>query len=354
MAVGDMNSVGGGTSTQRTAYTQSQVEQMAKEAGLNEKGVEVVKKAFEILGKTNVTVTNKLENPADVGKPNGATGLPELDDPDSLSNRLAALEKLVAYLQLDSEKEQLETAKERIEINKETLERERANRDQKLAESLKAMDDAAKAAKANRIFSWLGAALAVVAAVLVTVATGGVAAGFAIAGAIVAVGSAVCSETGLTEKLIDAVAKAFEDSGSSKNDAKLKAALVVNLSIMALGLICSGGSMVGGMVSAGKAVTDVVKLAQNVMTIVNTGTGLAGLISSGVNTAFQYEAGMAEAASTEAEKALQAIMQRLQESEEELNDLVEQLEASLGDLAELLNSVTNTSDEIANNIGNMA
>lgn len=342
-----------GTQAPAQSYT-DQVMNMTKDLGLSEKGVELVNKACEILGRSNVTVTNKTETAGDVGKPTGATGLPELDNPDSKMNRKELLEKLIAYLQLDNEKRQTEMAKDRIETNKASLELEHKNRKEKINKSLEEMDKAEKAAKASRIFGWLGAIIAVVAAVIVTIATGGVAAGFAIAGAVVAVASLVANETGLTEKLIDELAKSFEKSGMSTNDAKFKAALIVNLSVMAVGLICSGGSMVGGIVSAGKSVSDMLRLAQTIMTITNTVVGAGGLVSGGVNTAFQFLSENAKADVSETEKMLQELQRRLQESEEELQKLIDEIEANLGDLAELLNSATNTETEIANNIGEMA
>jgi hypothetical protein len=97
-------------------------------------------------------------------------------------------------------------------------------------------------------------AVAAVAFTIVTGGAGAVAAGFAIAGAVVAVTSLVMSETGATDKLIKAIADSLEKSGMSKSGAQIAAALIVNLSIMAVSLGCSIGGMVAGLAQVGKAV----------------------------------------------------------------------------------------------------
>lgn len=326
--------------------------EMAKGAGLSAKATDVVKSIAGILAGAGVTVTNKTEGTGETGKPSGATGLPALDNPDSVKNKQELLEKLVAYLQLDNEKRQTEMAKERIESQKANLDTEHKTRADKIDETLKKMDDAEKARKASRVLSWLGAIFAVIAAVVVTIVTGGAAAGFAIAGAAFAVASLVASETGLTDKLIESIAKSMEEDGMSKNDAKLKAALIVNLSIMAIGLALSGGAL--GVSSVASAAEGTAKLIQTIVTVANTVTGVAGLVAGGVNTGLSYKAQESQADVTELEKFLTMLQQRLEESEEELNAILQQLQNGIASLADLLSSVTDTETEIANNIGQMA
>lgn len=326
--------------------------EMAKGAGLSAKSTEVVKSIAGILAGAGVTVTNRTEGTEETGKPTGATGLPELDNPDSVKNKQELLEKLVAYLQLDNEKRQIEMAKSRIDSQKANLDAEHKNRADKIDETLKKMDEAERSRKAQRAFGWLGAILAVVAAVVVTVVTGGAAAGFAIAGAAFAVTSLVMSETGLTDKLIDKIAEAMQEDGMSKNDAKLKAALIVNLSIMAIGIALSGGAL--GVSAATSAAGATAKMIQTIVTVANTAVGVGGLVAGGINTAFSYNAQSAQADVSELEKFLTMLQQRLEESEEELNQILQQLQTGFSSLADLLASVTNTETEIANNIGQMA
>ena len=328
---------------------------------------DVIKDVAAIISSRSVNVVNALSTPEQPGQPNGATGVPALDNPADLKQLEEDLEKLLAYLQLDNEERQAEMAKERIAVQKDSIKAEHEDRKEKINDSLKKMDDAAKSRLANRIFGWIGAIVAVamaVAAVAFTIVTGGagaVAAGFAIAGAVVAVTSLVMSETGATDKLIKAIADSLEKSGMSKSGAQIAAALIVNLSIMAVSLGCSIGGMVAGLAQVGKAVVDmtamavrVAKLAQTATSIASTAVGVGALAAGTAATATGYKSDMAKADLSELEKIMTELQRRLDESEEELNAILEAIQNGLGQIAALLDSATDTQTEIAGNIGQMA
>ena len=71
-------------------------------------------------------------------------------------------------------------------------------------------------------------------------------------------------------------------------------------------------------------------------------------------TATNYKAQMAQADVTELEKIMMMLQQRLDESEQELNEILEAIQNSIGQIAELLSSETDTQSEIATQIGQMA
>jgi transloator len=324
-----------------------------------EKAKEIIGKTVEILSGTNVRVSQGGTTGVD-GNNNritGATGAPALDDPGDVKNVEANLEKLIAYLQLESEEQQADAAKERIENQKARLDTEHKDRMAKIDESLKKIDDAEKSRKVSRFFSWLSAIFSVIAAVIVTAVTGGAAAGFAIAGAALAVGSLIGEETGLTDKLTEKIAESLQKSGMSKNDAQMKAALIVNLTIMGLGLICSAGAMVSAFKAGADTVKNIgtlMKTVQNISTIANTAVGIGGMVSGGVSTAMNYRAESSKAEVTELQKFLTMMQQQLEDSEEELQNLLQLIQQSVGKIAELIASATDTSGEIAKNIGAMA
>ena len=56
----------------------------------------------------------------------------------------------------------------------------------------------------------------------------------------------------------------------------------------------------------------------------------------------------------ELQKFITMLQQRLDESEEELQLIVEQIQSAIGKIADLIASATDQSAEIANNIGQMA
>ena len=90
------------------------------------------------------------------------------------------------------------------------------------------------------------------------------------------------------------------------------------------------------------------------MTIANTAVSAGGLASGGVNSFFTYRSDDAKADVMELQKFITMLQQRLEESQEELQMLLQQIEAGIGKIAELISSATDTSDMIAQNMGQMA
>ena len=344
--------------TTRTQTQNPAFEQAAKIAGDSTKANEIVGKALEILAGANVKVTRSDDasvTGAGEKKTTGATNVPALDNPGDIKQLEANLEKLLAYLQLDNEERQTQMAKDRIEIQKDNLETEHKGRMKELQKSFKKMEDAEKSRLASRIFGWLGAIAAVVAAVVVTVVTGGAAAGFAIAGAALAVSALIMNETGAMESLTTKLAEHLQDKyGLSKSQAQLAASLIINISIMVAQLGCSIGSAVGAAKAVADTVSTTMKMVQNISTIANTAVGVGGLASGAATSAFTYRSEDAKADVSELQKFIAMLQQRLEESEEELQIIIEQIQSAIGGIADLIASATDQSAEIAYNIGQMA
>ena len=367
------------TKTPNTQLGGTQFEQIGKMGGDSTKLKEIVDKTVEILAGTNIKITRGDDASANgiaEKKTSGATNIPVLDNPDDAKAMEANIAKLISYLQLDNQERQTKMAKDRIDMQKAGLDTEQKDRMKEIAESIKKMEKAEKAAKISRIFGWIGAVLAIAAAAVLTVVTGGLAAGFAIAGAALAVTSLVLNETGAMDTIIEKLADHLQEKyGWDRNKAMLAASLIVNISIMVLQLGCSVGSMAAGIAAAGKAAADAAatgaKVAgeatrisaaalqtarqiQTAITIANTGTGIMSLASNGVSTYLSYKSESAKADTTELEKFVTMLQQRLDESQEELQKILEQIQSGIGMIAELISSSTETSDAIARNIGQMA
>ena len=89
--------------------------------------------------------------------------------------------------------------------------------------------------------------------------------------------------------------------------------------------------------------------------IIATGViGAASTVSSGVGAYQGYKAGMSQADLTETEKFMAIMQQRLDEAEEELQAILEQIQSLVGQIAQLLSSETDTVNEIAMQMGQMA
>jgi len=374
------------TGASKPQINETLLQQTEKLTGDATKTKEVISKALEVLAGSNLTVSRGTDTSATGNvekKTTGATNVPVLDNPADPEQIEADLTKLIMYLQLDNEERQTEMAKDRIDLNKAGLDTEHKDRMKHIDETVKKMKDAEKASFFSRLFGWIGAVLAVVAAAVLTVATGGLAAGFAIAGAAIAVTALTLSETGAMDKIINALADHLQETyGMSKNDAMLAASLIVNLSIMAAQLGCSIGGMVAGFSAAASAAANatatatkaagdvaktggevsklsanIVQLAKNMqsgVTIANTAVGAGALASNGVSTYMTHRSEDAKADTTELEKFMTMLQQRLEESQEELQIILQQIQAGIGKIAELISSATDTSDQIARNIGAMA
>ena len=333
------------------------LDQFSKLAGDSTKTKEVLGKALEVLAGANVKIMRTDDTSATgVGekKTTGATNVPSLDNPADLKQLEQNLEKLLSYLQMDNEERQTEMAKDRIEIQKDTIDTERKNRSEKIDKSLKDMDKAAESRKASKVFGWLMTALAVVAAVVACVATGGLAVGPVI-GAGIAIACQVLNETGVMDKIVEKLAEGLQGLGMSKQAAQILAQVLITVAIMAAslgsGLAGGGASAVSNAVKGAAETMEKVRAAIAIATLV---VGTASTITGGVGAYQNYKAGMSQADVKETEKIIAALKQQLEESEDELNQILEMLQNAVAQVAELLSSATNTSNEIAQNIGAMA
>ena len=324
---------------------------VAKGLGLTGKAAEVVNQALSILGESGIKVTNLATRTDSTGTPTGATGAPVLDNPDDQAAVEANLERLIAFLQLDNDERQAELAQQRIETLKKTLESEHSNRSQKIQKSLDDMEKAAASQKRNRIFGWIMTALAVVAAVVACVATGGLATGAVVAAGI-ALTAQILNETGVMEKLTEKLAEGLEKLGLSKEAAKVVAQIAVTAAIIAA-CVTSGciGNIAGNVSQAVKAVMDVV---QPILKVASGVMGGIALFSGTVGAIENYQSGMSQADVTETEKFLALIRQKLEEAQDELQQILDSIQDLIGQLADLLSSSSETSEEIVFQIGQMA
>ena len=343
--------------TPKVPNTIDQMSDLTKGLGLSEKTAQTIKDVAAIISSRSVNVTSNVNSTNETGRPTGATNIPALDNPADIKQLEENLEKLISYLQMDNEERQAQMAKDRINLQKDALETERQGRSEKIEKSLKDMDKAAESRKASKIFGWLMTALAVVAAVVACVATGGLAVGPVI-GAGIAIACQVLSETGVMDKIVEKLAKGLESLGMSKQAAQILAQVLITVAIMAASL---GAGFAGG---GGAAVSNVVKGASDsiqtieriraAVAIATLVVGVGGTMAGGVSAYQGYKAGLSQAEVSETNKYITALQQRLSECEEELEQILQQLQNVLGQVAQLLTSATNTSNEIANNLGQMA
>ena len=331
---------------------------LAKGLGLSEKATQAVKEVAALLGSRSVNVSAPAGVRSEAGTPVGATGAPVLDNPDDEKAKEADLEKLIAYLQLENSKEQAQSAKARIESMKGELELEHKDRKEKMDKSLKDMDEAAAARKRSSFFGWLMTGLAILGAVVACVATGGLAVG-AVIGAGIALTAQILNETGVMDKIVDGLSKGLQKLGMSKMAADIVAQVAITLLIVAAscGAGAAGGASIGFSRAAGAIMQALKHAAEVIKPALAIATGVMGgvsTLSGGVGSYQNYKAGMSQAELTETEKFMAIMQQRLDEAQEELEAILEMIQDLIGQIAQLLSSQTDTANEIAMQMGQMA
>ncbi len=330
---------------------------LSKGLGLSEKATQAVKEVAAILGNRSVNVTAPAASRNETGTVAGPSGVPVLDNPDDEKAKEADLEKLIAYLQLENSKEQAEAAKSRIDSIKGELELEHKDRKAKMDKSLKDMEEAAAARKRNSFFGWLMTGLAILGAIVACVATGGVAVG-AVIGAGIALTAQILNETGVMEKIVGGLSDALQSLGMSKMAADIVAQVAITAVIIAASVGAGAAGAAGKVTELTSALGKILQsAAQAVAPALQIGTGIIGLgstISGGVGAYQSFKAGMSQADVTETEKFLAVIQQKMEEAEEELEKILQMIQDLVGQIAQLLSSQTDTTAEIAMQMGQMA
>ncbi len=295
----------------------------------------------------NLTRMQEDEGPTMNGEPPPPTE-PTLEPPpenyssEELAIILADLMEKLKQLELKGTKQSLEgDLKHKDQLHEDRM--------KKIEEAVKKMAEAGKANKAARIFGWIGASLAVVAAVAAAVATGGAATPLVVA-AVFNVAIMACSEIKVGDKSLmehaqAGIAKAIlhtykflsEDllgdldprlrmamsfgilgHDMTEEQANIVAAVMVTVAVVTVNIVCA--VMTGGATAG----TSGMALAANIVKIaamITSGTAMVGQGASQIGAAsLQYQGAQEQAGSmdikTQMEK-IQALIDQLMDTMKE-------------------------------------
>lgn len=319
------------------------------------KAATVVKEAAAILKSESVKVVAG-GTPIAKESASGATptGAPALDFPDDEIAKEANLEKLIAFLQMENDEKQSKLAQERIDNCKGQIDTRHANRMEKIKESIQKAKEAENANFFQKLIKWIGVALLGIAAVGVSILTGGAAVGLLVAFGL-ALATAIMDETGATEAIVKKLAeKIREGSDLSKAEAQAIAQAIV-VGVMLIAQIAAGfAGGAGAIGGVAKALEISEKTVKTATMIAMSAMSTVQLTSSGYSTYTGYDAQEAGADTKETEKYLQAIQHVLDEEEELLQQLLDKLQNSVSTTMEIINSATDAEAAIAQQIGQMA
>lgn len=275
-----------------------------------------------------------------------AKGKVDIDAPDKKLMTETNLEALVAALKMAMDEKQLKEAIRGINNQKGKIDAEAGNRLQKINDNLKEMDKAAAAAKARRALGWLGVFVAAVVAI-VSIATAGLAASLV---PIVSFGLMATmqglQESGKMEELVKKLAeKIKEGTGCSKGESQFWAGLVVAIGMM----VVSGAAT--GVASVAGAATDMIKMSMSIsQAVVGLGQGAAGIAT----TVYGQQSAKAQEDLLNTDKFLKALKKVMEQSEDDLEKLMQLLEDGISKLFDFANSKLETEAMIALKMREMA
>jgi len=344
------------------------VQQMPEELIAGEETIQkVVDEILPILGdgaSVSVTSGRRVDGSE---RARALRDVPELEkaDLEALVTTLEAdLEALVALLTAEQDEKSIAAAKARIESLRGQMKARHDKTMKKVDESIEAMKDQEKAAKANRILGWLGVAVAIISAIAM-VATAGLCAPavLALVGAGIGLACQVLTETGHIEKLTKAISDSIKKSHPdwSREKCDFFAQLSTFAIILAATLPCFiGGHFAKGGVEASKFLVQKVgaELAQKIVNGVRIGTtaaniGMSGLsaVAGGVGSAMNYKAAEKQADVTEMEQFLAQLKALLEMEQNEIEELLSKLQDAFSTVVELLDSKQKTLNQISMEIG---
>ncbi|MBB6413997.1 type III secretion system translocon subunit SctE [Mesorhizobium sangaii] len=160
----------------------------------------------------------------------------------------------------------------------------------KIIDAAEKLREAKKSSSAMRIFGWIAVALSVVVAVV----TGGI---FALSAAAVAVAVGTLTETGVMEKMTQAIAKSLiEDLGMAQGQAEIWATVITGFIILASSLASLGAGAVSGgwnavtsiatkITSQGDKVAKIAAASQRLAMVARAGEGTASIAEFCAGTA---------------------------------------------------------------------
>lgn len=259
----------------------------------------------------------------------------------------------------------------------------------KLDEAAQKAAEAKKTEAAMKVLTWVAVALSI----LLAVVTGGVG---AIIGAAISTTMAVLNETGVMNKLTDAIAKGLEGTGSpplSAEEAKKRAGLIVTITSIAVSLLTVGAGIAGasatvtaklaetfpkaaallsklpqipGLVSklpqlaggiaartgATLTATALEKIMDGAQKVVTGGRILQGLnsvsqgITGGVGGAQRYEASMLQADVAENRAFIRRLQQKLEDEQDLVQQLVDMMSGVVTKVVDVMESQADTASDV--------
>lgn len=322
-------------------------------------------------GSMRITASGKPQP----GAPRTIQDAPEIDGSDFLFGDDAEmnenLERLIAYLKLESDESQAKEMTERLEAMKNDIKATLNQRMGKIKESLEKMDKVHEQNEKARRRSWLFFGLSIVATLVIGAITGGVGAalvGCAIAGAvqfmnqkgIMAKFQKAIVDSAKKSGFAEAMVRTFGKGGTPEQNKEEIEKCANILAVITVAVTITAGSVGGGFAGSAflnfkGALTGVMaNVAKASISAMQMGASSASAYYELESAKTQYSLAMTEADLKTFEKMLHDLKTKTDEMEEDLQAIIEQMMNSVGQLASLMDSKINSQLEISANMARMA
>ena len=277
-----------------------------------------------------------------------ADAIPTLAAPKSfdamdLANKLLALKMKLNDEQIAGG---IADVKHQGEVRKE----KNAEISKKIAEAAEKAKEAAASSGIMKAFGWIAVALTVIAAV----ATGGA---LAFAAAALAVTMATLTETGVMDKMTEAIGESLMKDGMSEDDAK-KWAMVFTVMIgIAVSLATLGAGAAAGAGQAAQAadkVTKIVQMGQKIGTFARYGEAAASVAEAGAGIAAGVQSNKAANAQADAMDIKKFLAKLAQQQEDEISRIQEMalgMQKLTGRVVSVIDSQAQSASNVVRHMG---
>ncbi len=270
----------------------------------------------------------------------GTPDSPTLTAPTTNFGDGSSLALLVMSLQSKISGLQTTTATEAIKADKADQQAKVQENIKKIQDSIEKMEKASSSGLLGKIFGWIGAGLALIAAAAATVVTGGAAgpiAGLVIAG--IAVALMTAQQTGAMDKLMTAM---FGD------DSKAKMIFSIVLQVAMVAASIASIALSGGA-SAASTVSSIAKTAELIQSVSAAGAGVSSVASGGATIAsgvYTYQATNAQADSKDLEAWLAQLQAQMDNDQSVLQKILQDLQTGTNTSMDMLNSIMDSKSTI--------
>ena len=289
------------------------------------------------------------------------TEIPIIDLPDfKLTVKIDPV-RLTAILNIESTAEQAKHIQDVIKADQGNIKARNDQRLKKIGDTLKKMDDAAKASLFNKIFGWFMVAVAVITSIVLSVASGGLALG-PVVGALLAVTFQALNEAKVTDKIVKAIAEDLKKNfGMDKETAQIVATVLWTVTQIALSILggMAGGAAAEGLENIGKlaltsgmdGIKALGKNAPKVFLAIGIVSGLAAIGATTWSTITNYLLGLSQSDTTKYEALIKMLQDRMEENEDMLDTLMRLLNEAPEELLELISAALDAEHLISENMG---